>query len=236
LSANILNSLKSAAATLKGGKILYYPGCMTKHYITPVFNNYKAVLSDFGIGFITLDELSCCGSPLLSAGYAQDFEEVKKKNLGILKKQGVTKIITNCPHCYQIFKKQYCFDTEHISQTLAEHKHKVSYKNKEEIAYHDPCLLAKKNNIAAEPRSLIRQAGLKIIEPSKNKEKTFCCGAGGGLKQNYPALANKLAQERLRQLGGKKIVVSCPYCYAHLSENAGNKKTIIELSEFILEH
>jgi Fe-S oxidoreductase len=182
-----------------------------------------------------LDELACCGSPLLNAGYTKDFEEVKNKNLNLLKKHGITKIITNCPHCYQIFKTQYGIAVEHITQTLASQKHKVPYKNREEVVYHDPCLLARQNNITQEPRALIRQTGFKIIEPLRTKEKTFCCGAGGGVKQNYPELANKIAKERLKQLGSKKIIVSCPYCYAHLSENADNKKNILEISEVILQ-
>jgi Fe-S oxidoreductase len=236
LSANLFNEIKNRFSKATGGKTLYYPGCMTLYNLTHVLNNYKALLSDFGIGFIMIDELSCCGAPLLNAGYAQDFEEVKKKNLNILKSYGINKIITNCPHCFNTFRKHYGVEIEHIIQTFAMHKHKIAYKRKEEVAYHDPCLLARQNNIINEPRALIRQAGLKIIEPVRTKELAFCCGAGGGVKQNYPELANKLAKERLKQLGQQKIIVSCPYCYAHLSENADTKKKIVELSEALFEH
>lgn len=236
MATNIFRVVKNKLSGIVGGKILYYPGCMTASFLPNILNNYKALLSDFGIGFVMLEKLSCCGSPLLTAGYAQDFEELKQKNLGLLQKHGITKIITNCPHCYVVFKKQYGFETEHITQTFAVHKQKVSYKNRDEVVYHDPCLLARQNNVFDEPRALIRQTGFKIVEPLKTKEKTFCCGAGGGVKQNFPELANKIAKERLHQLGAKKVIVSCPYCYAHFQENAESKKNIIEISEALLEN
>jgi Fe-S oxidoreductase len=236
LSANLFKEIKNSFSKISGEKILYYPGCMTLYNLTHVLNNYKALLSDFGIGFIMIDELGCCGAPLLNAGYTQDFEEVKKKNLALLKSYGISKVITNCPHCFNAFKKHYHIRVEHITQLFALHKHKIAYKYKEEIAYHDPCLLVKQNDLINEPRALIRQAGFKIIEPIRTKEKTFCCGAGGGVKQNYPELANNIAKERLRQLGQQKVIVSCPYCYAHLNENADAKKKIVELSEALFEH
>jgi heterodisulfide reductase subunit D len=235
LSVNIFSTIKSSVSGVRGEKTLYYPGCMTRHYLTSFFNNYKALLTDFGINFVLIDELNCCGSPLLNAGYADDFEQIKNKNIDVLKRHGIVKIITNCPHCYVVLKEHYGLNVEHITQTLASHKHKVAYKNREEVSYHDPCLLARRNNLVNEPRALIRQTGFKIIEPLKTKEKTFCCGAGGGIKQNYPELARRIAKERLKQLGSKKVIASCPYCYAHLKESVENKKNIIELSQVLLE-
>lgn len=231
----LFKKIKSTIPDIKTGAVLYYPGCMTRFYLKEVFNNYKSVLSDIGIDFRTINDLKCCGSPLLNAGYVDAFEEVKKENLKLMKKYNVTKIITNCPHCYNIFKTEYSIKTEHITQTLASNKKKLVAENNEEATYHDPCLLARKNNIIDEPREVLKQVDFKLIEPIRTKEKTFCCGAGSGVKQNSPKIANKIAKERLKQLESKKIIVSCPYCYAHLKENAGGKKKIIELSEALIE-
>lgn len=236
MSANIFQTIKTKFPHLKGGRTLYYPGCMTAGALPGLLINYKALLSDFGIDFVMINELSCCGSPLLNAGYIKEFEDIKNKNLEVLKREGITKVVTNCPHCYNVFKKHYGLETEHITQTLAIHKHKVAYKNREEVVYHDPCLLARENRVIDEPRALIRQLGFKIIEPQRTKENAFCCGAGSGVKQNFPELANKMAKERLSQMGAKKILVSCPYCYAHFQENSENKKSIVEISQALLEH
>ncbi|HJX06233.1 MAG TPA: (Fe-S)-binding protein [Candidatus Nanoarchaeia archaeon] len=233
--ASIFNKVKGTFRVIKGETTLYYPGCMTKYGLLPILNKYKSLLSDLGIDFRIIDEIDCCGSPLLNGGYTKDFEEIKEKNIKILNKHGITKVITNCPHCFHIFKNYYFINVEHISQTIEAHKHKINYHAHQEIAYHDPCLLARNNNVTKEPRAILRQAGFKIIEPVKSRQRTFCCGAGGGLKQNSPKIADALAKERLKQLGAKKVVVSCPYCYAHLSENCEGKKKIIELSEALVE-
>ena len=235
LVKSFLHNLKESFGTLKPETTLYYPGCMTQSFLKEVFENYKALLHDLNIDFITIKDLKCCGSPLLNAGYRDGFDEIKEFNLRLIKKSKITKIITNCPHCYEIFKNEYGFNTEHITQTLFSNKHKLSADNLGEITYHDPCLLSRKNKIIREPRGVLKQSGFTIIEPFRTKEKTFCCGAGGGVKQNSPKIANKIAKERLTQLDAKKVVVSCPYCYAHLKDNADSKKKIVELSETLVD-
>jgi heterodisulfide reductase subunit D len=221
---------------IKGENILYFPGCVTQSLTPKLCTNYKSLLSDVGVNFKTIPELSCCGSPLLSSGYRIDFEDVKKKNMDLLRQHNVTKVITNCPHCFSIFKNEYGVTVEHISQTLHNHSYKLNSKAHEDVTYHDPCILAK-NGIIKEPRALLKRAGYKIHEPERNKENTFCCGAGGGLKQNSPKLAEKIAKTRLKQTTTGKVIVSCPYCYLHLKEcqDAKNQKEIVELSEAVFE-
>ena len=230
-----INKLRGTVSSIKGDTTLYYPGCITQFSLKDVFDNYKTILYDLGIEFRTINELNCCGSPLLNAGYESDFKEIKEKNLNILKRNGITNIITNCPHCYDIFKNQYGVRVEHITQVLDRHKHKITAENGGEVSYHDPCLLARNNNIIKEPRGFLRRLGFSILEPSRTKENTFCCGAGSGVKQNSPKIANKIAKERLRQMESKRVLVSCPYCYAHFKENAPDRKKIIEISETIIE-
>lgn len=232
---NILSRIKNSFKGLKPGNVIFYPGCMTQHCLPKLLNNYKSLLVDIGVDFKIMNELKCCGSPLLNAGISSDFEEVKKENLKLLRKNNITKIITNCPHCYDIFKNQYKVKVEHITQTLAANKHKLIIGSSEEVVYHDPCLLSRKNNIIKEPRAVLNKAGFLLSEPSRTKGKTFCCGAGGGLKQSSPKISNKIAKERLKQFELKKVIVSCPYCYVHLKENAKNSKEIIELSETLSE-
>ncbi|MBW2991488.1 (Fe-S)-binding protein [Candidatus Woesearchaeota archaeon] len=235
-----LSKIRNGIKDLKPGRILYYPGCMTKYGLVDVFNNYKSLLTDIGIDYIMINELKCCGSPLLNAGYKDDFEEIRDKNIKAMKKHSITKIITNCPHCYEVFKKHYDFNgvkVEHTTQTLEANKRKLIAENPEEASYHDPCLLARKNMIIKEPRAVLAQTGFKLEEPFRARKRTFCCGAGGGVKQNSPKIANKIARQRLRQLKTRKIIVACPYCYVHLRENVDikSKKKIVEISKTLTE-
>ena len=89
-----------------GGNTLYYPGCLTKFVAKDLKENYKKILRSLGIDFIELAEIEvCCGSPVLKAGYADDFKNLAEKNLKIFKEHSVKKIITNCPACFLVFKK-----------------------------------------------------------------------------------------------------------------------------------
>jgi len=229
--------IQNTKSVIKKDKILYYPGCMTKHNHKKIFSNYKSLLSDVGVNFRLIDELVCCGSPLLSAGYADDFENVKKKNLAILQQNGITKIITNCPHCNYIFKNYYGLKTEHIIQTLEPRLHKIKSGSREEVSYHDPCLLVRGGmSVVNEPRAILKKANYLIIEPALSREKTSCCGAGGGLKQVNPSLAERIGVQRLSQIRANKVVVSCPFCYAHLKGCAAkSSKEVVDFSEIIFE-
>ena len=96
---------------------LYYPGCLTKFVLPEIEENYKSILEKFGVDYITISEINCCGSPALSNGYKDDFNVLKEKNTQILKDYGVGTIIFNCPACYSVFKKEYQgFKCIHITE------------------------------------------------------------------------------------------------------------------------
>jgi Fe-S oxidoreductase len=227
------SKIKDVFSAVSQGNTLFYPGCITRLFLRDIYENYKELFSDLGMDCLILNDLSCCGAPLLNAGYQKDFDEVVNQNRKILQKHKIAKIITNCPHCYQVFNEIYQIPAFHTTQILHEHIRKLSGGHHGEVSYHDPCILARKNNIINEPRQLIKNAGYQIQEPMRTRKNTFCCGAGGGLKQNNPIVSNKIAKKRLEQLGSNKVIVSCPYCYAQFRQNT-TKKKIYELSQALM--
>ena len=96
--------------------------------------------------------------------------------------------------------------------------------------YHDPCFLARHANIIETPRKILKEIGYELIEMKSNKKNTKCCG--GTLKLTNPKLANKMAQERLKEAKIKRVVTSCPMCYKHLKDNARDIQ-IYELSQLL---
>jgi Fe-S oxidoreductase len=235
-----------------GGNILFYPGCMEKFVLKKNQEDYEKILRKCGIDFIKLKDLEqCCGSPVLNAGYEMDFETIVKKNYKIFKEHGIKKIITPCPACFKTFKLEYPkylnnfdIEVEHISQTvwsaIKNGKLKMKKVSKPvKVTYHDPCHLGRYCGVYDEPREIIKSLGYELVEMKFNKEMAWCCGGGGGLKSNYPELADEITKMRLKQAKDVKaymIVTSCPMCFSCFEQVSKGKIRVVELSTFLIDN
>lgn len=224
------------------GNTLYYPGCLTKFALRNIQKNYEKILRDEGVDFIMLkDKELCCGSPVKNAGEKKEFEELARKNLKIFKDHSVDRVITNCPACAQVFKKDYKeilgkeWDVEvrHITEIMSDRENLK--KSSGEVTYHDPCHLGRSLGIYEKPRKIIQGKGYKIKEMKLNRNESYCCGGGGGVKSNAPKLSNRIAQDRIDQakkLKVGKLVTTCPMCYLNLKNNSKSEDLDVkELSE-----
>lgn len=211
---------------------------------------YKKILRKIGIDFIELKELEvCCGSPILAAGYTKEAKKLAEKNFKIFKEHSVKKIITPCPACFRVFSQEYPkavrgwdIKVEHVTQTIAKalEEGKLNIKKKRvKVTFHDPCHLGRYSGVYDEPRKIIAASNAKLLEMEMAKEQALCCGGGGGVRANYPELAEEMARERIKQAEKTKaqiLVTSCPLCFVQLKEAAKNSKIkVMELSEFINE-
>jgi len=229
------------------GKTLYYPGCLTKGVLKEQFENYKEIFNKLGIDFVMLlDKEVCCGLPVLNAGYRKDVKKLAKKNYDLFKKNGITKIITNCPSCYHTFNEVYPkllpewdIKVEHATVSIlnALKKRRIQFYGEEEerelVAYHDPCHLGRYSGIYEEPREVIELLGGKILEAHLNRENAYCCGGGGGVRANFPELAKAIAKKKVSYVPEHvgKIISPCGLCYANI-KSATEKST--EFSTFVL--
>jgi len=226
------------------GNVLYYPGCLTKGVLKTEFNNYKEIFNKLGIDFILMPNEVCCGLPIINAGYKKDAKNLAEKNFELFKKRKVYKIITNCPSCYHTFKeiypkliKDWDIEVEHATQTiltkLKKKKIKSTKEEKEIVSYHDPCHLGRYSGEYTKPRKVIKLLGGDLIEPEYTKEKSFCCGGGGGLRANYKETSKKIAKLRITHFPeeAKKIITPCGLCFSNLSEQDNR---VIEFSSYVL--
>jgi len=207
---------------------LYYPGCLIKTVATDINENYKGILRKLGIEFLEFDDFVCCGSPVLNAGFKEDFDNLVAKNKALLDIYGIKTVITPCPACLRMLKQDYGLEKEgikvkHITEVLAENISKVKEilkKEKKKITFHDPCHLGRHCKIYDEPRKLLLKMGFELEEFEKNRKEAVCCGAGGGVKANFPETANEIAKRRLKRCRTKLLCTACPLCYLHLKENS----------------
>jgi heterodisulfide reductase subunit D len=231
---------------LKGmnAQMLYYPGCMLKNVMTTEQENYKKIFNTLGIDFVMLPNNEvCCGSPVINAGYRKDAKNLAKKNYDLFKKHNIIKIVTPCAGCYNMFKNEYPkllrewdIEVEHATQTvLRELKFRrlKQYSGKEIVSYHDPCHLGRYCGIYDEPREIIKLLGGDLREMTHNKENSLCCGAGGGMRANYPDTAKKIAKKRMAEkpANAEFTLTPCGLCTANLKTADEN---VVEFSTWVL--
>lgn len=228
---------------LFAGNTLYYPGCLTKFACKDTMEKYKKILSAEGIDFIMLkDKELCCGSPVKNAGAKKVFEDLARKNLKVFKDHGVDRIISNCPSCTMVLRNDYKdilgdewnFEVQHISEVIDRSLSKLKKVEKgKKATFHDPCHLGRALGIFDQPRDVIRAAGYEVVEMEYSREKSACCGAGGGVKGNESELSNRIGTDRTLQAkesGADILITNCPMCFKQLEENAGKMK-VVELCD-----
>jgi Fe-S oxidoreductase len=85
---------------------------------------------------------------------------------------------------------------------------------REKIVFHDPCYLGRYRNVYDEPRSVVALAG-ELVEAPRNHERSFCCGAGGGLAFLGEEAGQRVSHVRAAELvatGATTIATACPFC------------------------
>ena len=214
-----------------------------------------AILDAAGISWGTLgkDE-KCCGDSLRRLGNEFVFDEMARANVSLLLERGVSKIITQCPHCFSTLKNDYrqyglelevIHHAELIPRLLEEGKLKLNKQVSDlgSLMFHDSCYLGRHNDIYEAPRKALRMATGKAPEEfGRNGRQSFCCGAGGGRMWQEEHQGERINLNRVKEALEQKpdtICVSCPYCMTMMEDGlkdmqAGGVK-VRDLAEVVAE-
>ncbi|ABL88872.1 protein of unknown function DUF224, cysteine-rich region domain protein [Pyrobaculum islandicum DSM 4184] len=194
------------------------------------------------------DEETCCGDPARRLGEESRFQEIVLKNKQLFEKYGIKKLITICPHGYNVFKNEYKefginLDVYHhvqIIQQLIEEGRIVVKRGDTVFTIHDPCYLARYNRVVKPQRRILVKLG-DIKEPPRHGERTFCCGAGGANYWYDVPEEKRISHIRFEELvstGASTIVTLCPFCNAMLLDAKRTKESSVEvkdIAEVVLE-
>ena len=112
--------------------------------------------------------------------------------------------------------------------------------------YHDPCYLGRYNGGFEAPREVIRACGVELVEMPRNRENSFCCGAGGGRiwMQDHQDMTERPSENRIREALGlgaiDYFVVACPKdltMYRDAVKTSGNEGRIEvkDIADFVAE-
>jgi glycolate oxidase len=181
---------------------------------------FTRVLEGLGIN-PAIGEETCCGYIFKSLGYLDELEEQKKKFERLTPDQ---ELITFCPTCTTFLREEYGRDAKHALEVIAERLADSSPKQLGmKVTYHDPCHLGRGAGVFDAPRQIIEALGLELVEMKDNKDKSRCCGGGGGIIVSAPDLSGRLARARLEQAaatGAEALVTVCPTCELTLRQAA----------------
>jgi Fe-S oxidoreductase len=178
------------------------------------------------------------------------FMALRDHNTDAIKASGVKRIVTADPHAYNALKHDYkdVPPVEHISQVIAREvkagKIKLNpVENGNNVyTYHDPCYLGRHNQVYDDPREVLDAIpGLKRVEMSRSRDRSFCCGGGGLMLFYEPKEDQRMGVKRVQmaaEAGANVIVTACPFCMVNIEDAikvAGleGKMTAIDLAELV---
>lgn len=215
------------------GKTIYYPGATLHTYYPQLVNNWKLLLSQFGIRAELNTEIHS-GWPLWNQGYYEEHTYHQQQLRNYLTKHNITKIITTSPEAYYMFTTFHPhIQTIHTTQVAHTYKHKITEHTTITATWHDNTTQVRRNNIIEQPRKLLRTLGITLIEFTENKHNTQCLGTSTGLVNNSPRLATKLAQRRIKHNPTQILITDSPEDYKQLKEHT--TQTVYELSEVLVD-
>jgi len=191
---------------------------------------------------------SCTGDPARRMGDEYTFQKLAKNNVGTLNEAKVRKIVTTCPHCFNTIGNEYAdfggrYEVVHHTEFLAELVREGRLKplaGERTITYHDSCYLARHNDVREAPRELAAAAG-QVVEMRRNRERTFCCGAGGARMWMEERRGRPINEERVREAAGtgaETLAVACPFCTVMLDDGVRTtsaKLQVIDLATLLAE-
>jgi len=184
-----------------------------------IISDFARVMDHLGATFGVLKKEKCTGDPARRLGNDLVFQQLAEQNLETLTQSKVKKIVSICPHCVRTIStdwKEYgeAPPIEHHSEFMARYKDKLPRASGPKIVYHDPCYLGRYRGIYDEPREVLALSG-EVIDPPRSRERSFCCGAGGGLAFLGEETGDRVSHNRAKELvatGAEVVGAACPFC------------------------
>ena len=209
---------------------------------------------------------TCTGDPARRAGNEFVFQQLAMENVETLKEAKATKIVTSCAHCLNTLKNEYpqldlrvevVHHTQLLNRLVRDGKltpvaSPAGSVTGRTITYHDPCYLGRHNDIYDPPRELLEiLPGATIAEMPRNRQRSFCCGAGGARMWMEEKLGTRINNNRtaeavtaLGDAAAGTIATACPFCRVMLTDGltaqqadgtAPESTEVLDVAQLLLE-
>ncbi len=237
-------------------EMLYWVGCAGSYdeRNQRVSRAFSSLMKQAGVKFAILGrEEMCTGDPARRLGNEYLYATVAQQNVETLNRYKPRRIVTQCPHCFHNLKNEYpdfggnyevVHEAEFIAELIESGRLKPSQAINERITYHDPCYMARHNRKWDGAREALRAIpGTDVAEIELSKNRTFCCGAGGGCFWKEEHEGTRINQKRFDQISGAKpetLAVGCPFCMTMMedavkSRSLEEEMRVRDISELVAE-
>jgi Fe-S oxidoreductase/nitrate reductase gamma subunit len=220
-----------------------------------VIRSLVQLLLQAGVKFAVLGrEEKCTGDVARRLGHEFLFQSLTKDNIATLNRYQIKTVITACPHCFNTFKNEYpqlggnynvYHHTEYLERLVNEGKLTPRARPDAKVTFHDPCYLGRHNGIYDSPRALAElSVNSRPVEMTQNRERSFCCGGGGGLSFIDESPAQRVNSARAQQAldtGADIVAVGCPFCMTMLEDGvkacqngkSGHAARVMDVAELL---
>jgi Fe-S oxidoreductase len=202
-----------------------------------------------GVNFAVLGKReTCTGDPARRSGNEFLYQILSQENIATFNEtfagrpKGKKKVVVTCPHCFTTIGRDYAqsgFELEMLHHTqllntlIKEGRLKPSpHKSDKKLTYHDPCYLGRHNQIYAPPRELLQASGCDVEEMPRNKERSFCCGGGGGRMWMEEKIGTRINLNRVDEAidtGAEEVAVACPFCRVMVGDGMVARQSDVEV-------
>ena len=185
----------------------------------------------------------CTGDPARRMGHEYLFQTLAEQNVETLNGAGVTKIVASCAHCFNTLANEYpdygggyevVHHTELLAGLIRDGRLGAAAPASGTVTYHDACYLGRHNGRYDAPRDVLRSTGAGAVEMPRNRERSFCCGAGGArmwMEEGGDARINDTRFAEAEGTGADTVAVACPYCFVMLDDAAKAKGSEVRVAD-----
>ncbi|MBQ7738900.1 MAG: (Fe-S)-binding protein [Desulfovibrionaceae bacterium] len=222
----------------KSAEIFVFGGCTASYRVPNMLRTGIQILQKANIPYMYRGgEEYCCASPILRTGQVEAAEALIKHNIELIAQSKAKYVVTPCGGCSKTLKHDYPVWAKKLGLTwnvkvmhfceiyarlIEEGQIKIQKEINKVITYHDPCHVGRAQGLFEEPRAIIKAIpGLKLLEMEHHGPDSRCCGAGGGVKSNYPKLADQICQDRVKEAmetGAEMLATMCPFCQGSFNQ------------------